>query len=57
MRMASASEFSASKTGFETAAVTKIFPGAVHQKLSLKLYRPEDLTGYKRKFALGSASV
>jgi len=43
--------FSASKAGFETAAVTKIFPGAVHQKLSLKLYRPEDLTGYKRKFA------
>jgi hypothetical protein len=43
--------FSASKAGYETAAVTRIFPGADHQKLALKLYRPEDLTGYKRKFA------
>jgi hypothetical protein len=43
--------FSATKSGFETAAVTRIFPGADHEKVALKLYRPEDLTGYKRKFS------
>lgn len=40
----------ASKEGFETAAVTRVFLGAKSEEVALSLYRPEDLTRYRRRF-------
>ncbi len=41
---------SASKPGYETAVVTQILPGGEDKQVTLKLYRPEDLTRYSRRF-------
>jgi len=41
---------SASKPGYETAVVTQIIPGGEDKQVTLKLYRPEDLTRYSRRF-------
>jgi hypothetical protein len=43
--------FTATKSGFETASMTKILPGGQPAQVPLKLYRPEELTRYKRHFA------
>jgi hypothetical protein len=43
--------FTATKAGFETAAVNKVYPGGDNDEITLKLYRPEDLTQYKRRLA------
>lgn len=52
-RLAIAGEhtFSATKDGYETAAVTQNIPGGTQKTVELTLYRPEDLTRYKRRFA------
>jgi hypothetical protein len=41
--------FTASKPGFETAAVSKVYPGGQTDAIELRLYRPEDLTRFKRR--------
>lgn len=41
---------SASKPGYETAVVTQIIPGGESKQVKLKIYRPEDLTRYQRRF-------
>lgn len=38
------------KPGFETTTVARVFAGGTKETVALKLYRPEDLTGYERKF-------
>ncbi len=43
--------FSATKAGYETTAVTRAMPGGTPVAVELELYRPEDLTRYKRRFA------
>lgn len=43
---------SASKPGYETAVVTQIIPGGEEKQVTLRLFRPEDLTRYHRKFAV-----
>ena len=43
--------FTAQKTGYETAAVTEVLPGGKPATIALKMYRPEELTRYKRHFA------
>lgn len=40
--------FTATKPGHETTAITRIFPGGAREEIALRLYRPEDLTGYRR---------
>ncbi len=40
----------ASKEGFETSASTRVFLGAKTEEVAVRLYRPEDLTRYKRRF-------
>jgi hypothetical protein len=40
----------AAKPGFETAAVTRVFAGGSRETVALKLYRPEELTAYERRF-------
>ena len=40
----------ASKEGFETAALTRVFAGGKTEEVPMRLYRPEELTGYTRKF-------
>jgi len=42
--------FTATKSGFETTAVTKVLVGASRTELPLRMYRPEELTAYERKF-------
>lgn len=42
--------FTATKPGFETTAVTRMYAGGTRETLALRLYRPEELTGYERKF-------
>lgn len=41
---------SASKDGYETAVTTAVIPGGEEKQIELKLYRPEDLTRYSRRF-------
>ncbi len=41
---------SASKPGYETAVVTQIIPGGEEKQVKLKLYKPEELTRYHRRF-------
>jgi hypothetical protein len=52
MRLLRAGEhtFTASKTGFETAAKTLLLPGGEATTVELKLYRLADLTRYRRRF-------
>ena len=42
--------FTATKPGFETTAVTRTYTGGTKETVALKMYRPEDLTGYERRF-------
>lgn len=42
--------FTANKPQFETTALTRVYPGGTKERVELRLYRPEDLTGYQRKF-------
>ena len=43
--------FAATKAGFETTTVDKVYPGGQTEQIDLKLYRVEELTKYRRKFA------
>lgn len=42
--------FTATKPGFETTAETRTFAGGTKETVALRLWRPEDLTGYERRF-------
>ena len=42
--------FTATKRGFETTVVTRVYTGGTKEEVPLRLYRPEELTGYERRF-------
>jgi len=43
--------FAASKTGYETTTVDKVYPGGQTETIDLKLFKLDELTRYKRKFS------